>query len=66
MKDVMVELSEVSRAMRIAATEEDDIYKDSEYSEIFLFSDEAYEQFMEFLDSGKGILDTLEDPEKFA
>ncbi|KAK7820439.1 hypothetical protein CFP56_038903 [Quercus suber] len=65
MKHVIVELSEVSRAMRTAATEEYDIY-DSEYSEIFLFSDEAYEQFMEFLDSGKGFLDTLEDPEKFA
>lgn len=35
-KDVIVELSKVSRAMRTAATEEDDIYKDSEYSRNYL------------------------------
>uniref|UniRef100_A0A7N2RAL6 Uncharacterized protein n=1 Tax=Quercus lobata TaxID=97700 RepID=A0A7N2RAL6_QUELO len=65
-EDVIEELSEVSRVMRTTATEEDGIYKDSEYPETFLFCDEAYTQFMRFLDSGKGILDILEDPGMFA
>ncbi|KAF3959438.1 hypothetical protein CMV_015745 [Castanea mollissima] len=64
-KDVIEELSNVSIAMKAFTMEEDDHYKDSECSEDFLFSDEAYTQFMKFLDSGKGNPDPWKDPEEY-
>nr|POF25752.1 hypothetical protein CFP56_56170 [Quercus suber] len=51
-KDVREELSSVSISGNTITTEEDDDFKDSEYSEDFLLSDQAYTQFMKSLDHG--------------